>query len=68
MEGGASVNRSGTADEAVDAGGLAEEKALQSPNSPFPVDTDPESTDVVFYRHVKFFLNPTALFRQQKGQ
>lgn len=50
MEGGASLKRSGTADEAVDAaGGLAEEKALQSPNSPLPVDTDPESTGFVSY-------------------
>lgn len=58
MEGGASLNRSGTAAEAVDTGGLAEEKVLQSPNSPLPADTDPESTEFVFYPH------PEKLFCQ----
>lgn len=38
-----SLNRSGTAGGALEAGGLVEEKAFQSPNSPFPLD-EPEKT------------------------
>lgn len=50
MEGGASVKRSWTADEAVET---FEEKALQSPNSPLPVDADSESTELIFKTLIK---------------
>lgn len=44
VTGGTSLKRSGTTEELVETGGLTEEKAFQSPNSPFPVDTDPEQS------------------------
>lgn len=39
---GTSLNRSGMAAGAVTARGLVQEKAFQSPNSPLPVDSEPE--------------------------
>lgn len=39
---GTSLKRSGMTDGAGTAGGLVEEKAFQSPNSPLPVDSEPE--------------------------
>ncbi len=39
---GTSLNRSGMAAGAVTARGLVQEKAFQSPNSPLPVDREPE--------------------------
>lgn len=67
MEGGASLNRSGTAGWAVDGGGLAEEKALQSPNSPLPVDTDPESTEFVFNPLLKVYYLSVLVFVIMRG-